>query len=996
MKATLLFGETLKLAIENHAEGEGSLLSELGGTDRRRLQRLLELSASDYLNLGQCLTELFGSQDDKAQTSMRSLRSAINKTAEAVGCDVRFAVDTDKKRAPSERRCWFTGSNPDIASAERFSAESVADIQGDPVVRSRATVSTGRALQEGKRVVRFFVSYAHDDDREADDFLTRFRKQFDAAKDYSLDLWIDRRIRTGNKWRAEILQALEDCEFGLLLVTPSFLGSEFITEHELPVFVPKESDTSAKPVVPVGLKVVDFNAHDLKGLRENQIYRRKSPGGTEQFFAHCRNNVDKDDFAHRLFLDVVGRLDEHFGPSAKPVQRLPRPVSPSTDAPAPFDDEVLVEHLRDWAPQEAKCPQRGRAHPTSFAELESLNGKLPSTEGRDALEELHEWVAGGEKSSVFCAVLGEYGIGKTTTLKMFTKELLDRRRTDRSTPLPIYIDLRLRLGESGAVPTLEQLLQQVIVRNHKLAHASPLTPATIIRLVREEGAVIMFDGLDEKIVHLPPAEAQAYIRELWKILPPVIRKADSKSGQRMGKMILSCRSHYFRDVLSQNAMLTGEDREGLKRGSDFKVLLMLPFSEVQIRAYLREMTGSEQRAAEAFAIIERIHNLRDLAQRPVLLNHITEHLAELEGAAVRNEVVNAARLYQLVVGRWLTRDDGKHQLDPAHKRLLMERLAGKLAAEGLREMSADELEAWLDQFLYEEPVVASAYAGRPRPVLKEDLRTATFVVRPESGEGSGSFRFAHTSLQEFFLACHLLRALKEQRPAAWDISMQTVETLHFVGQLLALEPEVSRARCLGVLGDILGSQVLRAACLAFQYWLEAIKQGGPEPTPTRIVLAGAEAEEWEIVGHGADRPINLRGADLRGIQLSRSRIRFVDASGANLTGAALRQSVLEGVHARGANLEKADLRGMQWRQGSLSGARLTETQLAGAEWINVDLDGAELPTDWDQWASSCGERTQSANQPKVDPRAAALLVRVGHTGSVRSCAWSPDGKQLAS
>jgi hypothetical protein len=133
-------------------------------------------------------------------------------------------------------------------------------------------------------------------------------------------------------------------------------------------------------------------------------------------------------------------------------------------------------------------------------------------------------------------------------------------------PLPIYIDLRDYVGErKEVVPTIEELLDEVIRRAWKLTDRT-VTAKDILRLVREEGALIIFDGLDEKIVHLTPEKARAFIRTLWAVLPDAARRKKAapttSTGIRRGKMILSCRSHYFRDVMSQNAMLVGEDREG--------------------------------------------------------------------------------------------------------------------------------------------------------------------------------------------------------------------------------------------------------------------------------------------------------------------------------------------------------------------------------------------------------------------------------------------------
>ena len=230
-------------------------------------------------------------------------------------------------------------------------------------------------------------------------------------------------------------------------------------------------------------------------------------------------------------------------------------------------------------------------------------------------------------------------------------------------------------------------------------------------------------------------------------------------------MILSCRSHYFRDLMSQNAMLVGEDREGLDAKS-YPALCLLPFTEEQIRSYLKSCLESRELRQAAFDLIARVHNLPELAQRPYLLSLISAKLEELETLSVRGETINTARLYDLFVGSWLNRDDGKHQLNPVHKRRLMEDLAAAMWREGAKQWDSDRLENWFDDFLAadENRALAGAYQSKDHDVLKEDLRTATFVLRPDIEEKH--FRFAHTSLQEFFLASYLRDACASGRASA--------------------------------------------------------------------------------------------------------------------------------------------------------------------------------------------------------------------------------------
>src|SRR6185295_17919586 len=93
-------------------------------------------------------------------------------------------------------------------------------------------------------------------------------------------------------------------------------------------------------------------------------------------------------------------------------------------------------------------------------------------------------------------------------------------------------------------------------------------------------------------------------------------------GKRRGKLLISCRSHYFRDIWSQNAMLVGEHREGIDV-RQYQALFLLPFSESQIKQYLLSVFDQDQKRADALVeLIASVHNLTDLARRPYLLKLI--------------------------------------------------------------------------------------------------------------------------------------------------------------------------------------------------------------------------------------------------------------------------------------------------------------------------------------------------------------------------------------
>ncbi|HZH13345.1 MAG TPA: TIR domain-containing protein [Archangium sp.] len=975
----ILFGEGLRAAAEPWRD-------ELGKSDRERLDTLLGLAVKERIRMSDCLAALFpGVETQKAQTALTSFRKRLNDAAQGEGrpdLGLRFHVDSKKQSPPTERTCWFTGPDPAVMQAERYSEQVTADVKGKPFVPARGIATTGNAMASGKQVVRFFVSYAHDNKPLVEALVKELGTHFRASARYELLAWIDRDILVGERWKESIQKALEDCDFGLLLISPAFLASTFIGREELPHFVGTQDNPKLKPLIPVGLVPVTFGTHDLKGLQEHQFFLYSKGRIEGRYYNDLQGSPKKSEFVHKLYLAIEKRLNAFFAPPPGP------PSAPH--GPGAFTADTLAEHVP--VPDDTHHFQRTRGHRFALGDLERIDtgkrDRAAHVQASDALDELESWAA-NPSAPPFFALLGESGIGKTTTLKQLTLHLLEKRKTRPELPLPIYVDLRDYSGETrDSVPTIEQLLASVIQRSWKLRDRT-ITPKDVLRLVQEEGAVIFFDGLDEKIVHLPPDRARDFIRTLWAVLPDAARGGDSMPpGKRRGKLLISCRSHYFRDVWNQNAMLAGEDREGIDR-TQFPALCLLPFTEEQIRAYLTSFLEDPERGAEAFEVIASIHNLRDLAERPYLLTLISGRLGQLEELQAQGKVVNAARLYDLVVRSWLNRDEGKHQLDPVHKRRLMEDLAAALWRDDTRQWDVERLETWLDEYLARDSVLAAAYVNKDRAVLKEDLRTATFVLRPTLEEKH--FRFAHTSLQEYFLATYLVRALVEGKVDRWDLPrVVSRETLEFLGQILAIEPQPAAMRALEA---ILAGENLRAAVLAFAYWLRAIELGLPVPAPTRVKLAGANLEGWHLRGRGPEQPLNLRGADLSNVRLNRARVEHVNLADADLTALQARQALFSKVSAPRARAQRADFSGLRWREGSLLGADLQGARLAGCQWIRVGLTGAMLPEGWERHATAVEER-RSGLPPRTGTP--SLAVDLGHASFVTECAWSPDGLRLLS
>ncbi len=158
-----------------------------------------------------------------------------------------------------------------------------------------------------KRRVSFFVSYAKANKVAVDQFLQLYREQIGASKRFSYALWTDHEIVVGDNWNQSIQNAIEETDFGILLVSPAFLNSVYIASNELPSYL----KASGKRCFPVMLANVDLERHDLKGLEQKQIYRLDSIKLKQPRAFTYLKDLRKAQFVEEFFAKVDDWLHEN-------------------------------------------------------------------------------------------------------------------------------------------------------------------------------------------------------------------------------------------------------------------------------------------------------------------------------------------------------------------------------------------------------------------------------------------------------------------------------------------------------------------------------------------------------------------------------------------------------------------------------------------------------------------------------------------------------------
>lgn len=121
---------------------------------------------------------------------------------------------------------------------------------------------TDRASVQRKQCV--FISYSHSDVEYLDRLLVHLKP---LEKDGLLELWVDTKLRAGDKWKKEIEKALHRANVAVLLVSADFLASDFITDNELPPLL-KNAEEQGTRVIPLIVKPCRFTRDKaLKGFQ---------------------------------------------------------------------------------------------------------------------------------------------------------------------------------------------------------------------------------------------------------------------------------------------------------------------------------------------------------------------------------------------------------------------------------------------------------------------------------------------------------------------------------------------------------------------------------------------------------------------------------------------------------------------------------------------------------------------------------------------------------
>ncbi len=338
----------------------------------------------------------------------------------------------------------------------------------------------------------------------------------------------------------------------------------------------------------------------------------------------------------------------------------------------------------------------------------------------DIEEYLNNWKLSAE--GVQTTILGDYGIGKTTLCKTFAykaaKAYIDDPENNR---IPIFLELK----ELGIFNSIESAITSYIINKFNIS----ITYKAFELLNKRGCFLLILDGFDELSNIANEDSAIHAFREIDKLV------------EQNSKIILSCRTHFFKDNVEIHKLHKGTSLyNAIDHKYGYNLIFINPFNEQQVNEYLDRWF--ENRGKEFKSIIQKFYNLSDLSTRPVLLNMIVKTLPQISSGNISS--LNSCGIYELYVGFWYGRDDWRSVLSISERRDLTKALSDYMYSNRLYELHYLVLPKAF-------PFFKNVITNHNSEILDHELRTCNFLKR----DYKGNYSFVHKSFFEFFLAISL-------------------------------------------------------------------------------------------------------------------------------------------------------------------------------------------------------------------------------------------------
>ena len=1030
---------------------------ELGATDYRNLNIIIPLLDSNgFIQKKDLIDNLFKNSQNpdgayrnflfRLQSGIENAIDQANKQNKENDIELLNSIKINKisKTKTSDPCVQFIADKPKNFMISTVSNNKEYDPEN--FIESKAVDFTKIPKDNA---IKLFISYASNDKFIVQEFKKRFNKYSEKNKKTSIIHWSMDDLIVGDNFDNRIKESLKSSDYGLALISEAFFDSPYITDVELKYLIEQDK------LLPIGLEskikgkhvnIKKFrksiiekypNKSKIKKLFETQIFYLNDRTG--DFYSDCDKKA-QDLFIRNLYIDIQKAVlqikKENQKKNEKKSQRKKEKQFKAKGIHA-------ISRTRDYDINEFIEP-KGERDLVNYELHKDIITRINIEELRriaqyDALEDMFNWVK--YKKSGLYALLGDYGMGKTFTCRMFALELEKKCKKDLSLPKPVYIDLRdvptfVKHKDITRQPNLEEIIESII---KFIPKAKDYSAKDIIFASQKGKQVIIFDGLDEKLVYYTKDMRSQFLRQLLRIFP-------QKKSPNIVKIIISCRTHHFESIMELNSFLLGFGRSGIK-GINYRALNLLPFSLTQILSLLTKLF-EKNTANNIFSFIKDEKYLKDLAKRPLMLKQLSSTLPELKKQKDKGSPINSASFYKALISDNINRDQEKHIIKPRHKKKLLMELSASLWKESSQIWKIDDLNDWFQNWLNSNDTLYKQYSNQESDVLERDLRNSTLLVR----FGDNDFGFSHTSIQEYFLSKWIIEKWQKDSNFKLNNSISKLTEQFIMDNIELLSLKELKDLNKGI-ENTFANKYSNESKLAISIIIQMTKLNIKTPMFEKIDLSNAKLENIKIQG------LNCKNLILNKTNLFNSKFKNCTFNELEINNANLSESLWEKCFWHKVNINKTSLKLLKnltfvqcnipdnidksylktWhyipfnskfnRKISNKIFTCNDFQVSSLDFIDAcdfSIDGKHIITGssdqtlklWDlkknilkifkghsDWVKTCafspnGKHIISGSDDKTlklwDIKGNCLKDFKGHSSSVLTCAFSPNGKYIIS
>jgi len=586
-------------------------------------------------------------------------------------------------------------------------------------------------------------------------------------------------------------------------------------------------------------------------------------------------------------------------------------------------------------------------------------------EGRDAqatpaISFLKDWLASG---GPWLTLLGDYGVGKSWTLKRFLYEMVqDYKAQPSTTPLPLFIPLQ-RFTKAFD-------FENLIMRTLHLYGVAGVFYTALEYLMHKGRIVFLLDSFDEMAQHLSRETIRENLKEML-----VGISAHSRA-------IMTSRPNYFegraerllvveRDGVvewhpldaQQHSIQAAASRQIQERLHESQFGRIADLSAEQRRRLFAVVLGEGSEAhTKLMGLFNRFRNLGEISQRAVIARLLTtvastiaqsKELVTIDGYPLLPDdlkLLNEAKVFEVVVYNLLFRDQAIGSLSTAQRLHFLRSFAVYLQQRDRVPFATPEEIRALVAHIFAEDLRRS---DSPEQLLEAHYRTC----RRHSGlTTEGQFRdtsgqldlpvderdtesrvgFSHNSLREFLVADTLAQFLRT--PSTVE-KLRTVLVTDAVGDFMfglsEIDPTLgdSLARSYAQTSDdIMREQLFRLICTFIRHDRQFVRLLGSPPKVCAVDLSGTDLSALQLSGAAFEdcvaKDASFEKSDLRNARFDRCIFENVALDQALINGCDMRTSELASIYVFDEfdSRTKGILRGKQARQWLYTrGARVHPT-----------------------------------------------------------------------